>query len=133
MSGAAVLAAARAMIGVRFRPHGRDVAGGVDCVGLVALALAGAGRRGAVPDDYPLHSGDASAVAAALARAGLVAVAAAMPGDVLLCRSGPGQLHLAVQAEGGIVHADLLARRVVERPGAPPWPVLGRWRWRGED
>ncbi|MHA6718796.1 peptidoglycan endopeptidase [Sphingomonas sp. RS6] len=133
MSGAAVLAAARAMIGVRFRPHGRDAAAGVDCVGLVALALAGAGRQGAVPDDYPLHSGDAAQVAAALAAAGLVAVEAARPGDVLLYRSGPGQLHLAVQAEDGIVHADLIARRVVERPGVPPWPVIGRWRWQGKD
>jgi len=27
-----------------------------------------------------------------------------------------------------LVHADLGLGRVVERPGAPPWPVLGGWR-----
>ena len=29
---------------------------------------------------------------------------------------------------GGIIHADAMLRRVVERPGPVPWPVLGRWR-----
>ena len=49
-------------------------------------------------------------------------------GDLLLCVSGPGQLHLAIQVEGGIVHADAGLRRVVERPGEIPWPVVGAWR-----
>jgi cell wall-associated NlpC family hydrolase len=123
MSGAEVLAAARAAIGARFRLHGRDVESGLDCVGLVAVAL----RRGA-PDGYRLRTGDAALVAAQLRAAGLVEVPEAMAGDLLRCRSGVGQLHLAIRAEDGIVHADAIARRVVERPGAVPWPVLSQWR-----
>ena len=61
----------------------------------------------------------------------LARVTTAAAGDLLLCRSGPGQLHLAVGVDGGIVHADAGLRRVVERPGAVPWPVLGVWRWEG--
>ena len=49
-------------------------------------------------------------------------------GDLLMMRTGPGQLHLGIWTGAGLVHADAGLRRVVERPGAPPWPVLGCWR-----
>ena len=127
MSGAGVLARARAAIGAPFRPQGRTTAEGLDCVGLAALAL---GR--AAPRDYRLRTGDTARVVAGLQAAGLRAVADPRPWDLLLCRSGPGQLHLAIRSEDGIVHADAIARRVVERPGPVPWPVLGCWRL-GED
>ena len=127
MSGAVVLARARAAIGAPFRPQGRTIADGLDCVGLAALAL---GR--VAPRDYRLRTGDTERVVAGLQAAGLCAVADPRPGDLLLCRSGPGQLHLAIRSEDGIVHADVIARRVVERPGPVPWPVLGCWRL-GED
>ena len=48
-----VEAAARALVGVRFRLHGRDAVHGLDCVGLVALAT---GR--AAPTGYGWRSGD---------------------------------------------------------------------------
>lgn len=127
MSGAAVLARARGVIGAPFRPQGRTLADGLDCVGLAALAL---GRP--APHDYRLRTGDAARVMAGLRAAGLREVADPRPGDLLLCRSGPGQLHLAIRSKDGIVHADAIARRVVERPGPVPWPVLGCWRL-GED
>ena len=38
-SGAAIAAAARALVGVPFRLQGRDPALGLDCVGLVGAAL----------------------------------------------------------------------------------------------
>ncbi|WP_066727130.1 NlpC/P60 family protein [Sphingomonas pituitosa] len=128
MRGAAVVAAARAAVGTPFRLHGRDPDRGLDCVGLAAMAL-----RCAAPDGYRLRTGDAAAVAKQLHAAGLAEVAEAAPGDLLLCRSGPGQLHLAIRCEHGIIHADAIARRVVERPGAAPWPVLSCWRLREED
>lgn len=134
MSGASGLAVARAAIGARFRLHGRDPATGLDCVGLVALALRAQGMRAAAPDDYALRTGDGALAAGALQRAGLMPVEDAMPGDVLLLRSGPGQLHLAIAGEASIVHADAVLRRVVERPGAPPWPILSCWRFlQGEE
>ena len=122
----AVAAAALATVGARFRLHGRDVEHGLDCVGVVALALRGGGYRGAVPTGYGLRGGDPAAVLdAALVRCDGMAA-----GDVLLMATGPGQRHLAVRTARGFVHADAGLRRVVERPGAS-WPVIGAWRMGG--
>ena len=120
----AVAEAALAAVGARFRLHGREAATGLDCVGLVALALRAGGWDGEVPTGYALRSGDAGA----LEKAGLARADGAQVGDLLLMRAGPGQLHLAIRVAGGIVHADAGLRRVVLRPGVPPWPVLGSWR-----
>lgn len=130
--GTSALATARGTLGARFRLHGRDAATGLDCVGLAALAMRGAGWEGAVPSGYALRSGDPALVRAALLGAGLVETNDARPGDLLLCAAGPGLLHFAIDTGDGIIHADATLRRVVERPGAPPWPVIGRWRKAGE-
>lgn len=114
-------------MGTRFRLHGRDFEG-LDCVGLAALAMRAAGFAGDVPSGYALRSGDAARVAALLDASGLVRGDAPRPGDLLLLRPGPGQLHLAIRSEQGIIHADAMLRRVVERPGPVPWPILGQWR-----
>ncbi len=119
-----VEAAARALVGVRFRLHGRDAVHGVDCVGLVALAT---GRD--APTGYGWRSGDEGRVAALLDT--VFARGRDAPGAVLLLRAGPGQLHLAIRVSDGIVHADAGLRRVAWRPGAPPWPVLGYWKGEG--
>jgi len=123
-----VVANARALIGVRFRPQGRAPARGLDCIGVVAAAIDVA----TPPGDYPLRGGSATRLAAALAAAGLRAVAAARPGDVLVLAAGPAQLHLGIVTGEGLVHGDAGLRRVVERPGPPPWPIVGIWRI-GED
>lgn len=124
-----VVAAARATIGARFRAHGRDPAFGLDCVGVAAWALAAGGWRGRVPAGYALAAGEAAVAPAMLA--GLEPCDGEAAGDLLLCRAGGG-LHLAIRTEMGFVHADAGLRRVVERPGAPPWPVLAAWRLEGE-
>lgn len=139
----AVVAAARGAIGVRFRLHGRDPAYGLDCVGLAALAIGAGGGQTLIPTGYALRSGDSDAAAAMIEGAGLIRAdhcqpstqpstqVASQPGDLLLCRAGPGQLHLVIDSGapgGGFIHADAQLRRVVERPGPLPWPVIGRWR-----
>lgn len=129
MSGAAVAAAARALVGVRFRLHGRDAAHGMDCVGVAAAALRGGGWAGAVPSGYALRGGDRAAIVAML-DGHLVRADGARPGDVVLVEAGPAQWHLAVRTAAGAVHADAALRRVVERPGSLPWPVVGAWRIR---
>jgi len=123
--GERVLAAAQDLVGVRFRPQGRDPALGLDCVGLVAVALARAGAQVAVPGDYAQARGRR----AFAVPPDLHPCAGEAAGDVLLCRVSAAQLHLAVRARDGIVHADAQARRVVARPGAVPWPVERAWRW----
>ena len=118
-----VEARAREAIGARFRLGGRDPARGLDCVGLVAWAL----EADDAPGGYPLRGGVPGQVMALL-DARLARVAVAEPGDVLLFAAGPGQLHLGIASARGVIHADAGLRRVVERPGAMPWPVLGAWR-----
>lgn len=124
--GERVLAAAQTLVGVRFRMQGRDPALGLDCVGLVAVALVRAGAAVTLPRDYAALRGTMPAGAVP---PDLVACDGAEAGDVLLCRIAATQLHLAVRANDGIIHADALARRVVVRPGAVPWPIEGAWRW----
>ena len=126
------VAAARGAIGARFRLQGRDPAYGLDCVGLAALALRAAGFAGGVPADYSLRGGDAAVLAARLDASGLVRGDAPRPGDLALFESGPAQFHMGIIVPGGIVHADAGLRRVVERPGVPPWPMLGCWRVIGD-
>lgn len=120
---AAIVAAARACIGARFRPYGRDPAWGLDCVGLAARAF---GR--AAPRDYALRGGDAAGVAGAAAAAGLVAADDPRAGDLLLIDCGSRQLHLAVLTEAGFVHADAGIGRVVEAPGRPAGRILAAYR-----
>lgn len=124
---ARIVAAARAMMGTPFRLHGRG-GDGIDCVGLAAVALRAAGHVGPVPRAYGLRSGDAGRARDWLAAAGLSPVAKPMPGDLALVRPGPMQLHLMIHVPGGFVHAHAGLGRVVEMPGACPWPSMGHWR-----
>lgn len=120
----AIVARARACVGARFRPQGRDPAHGLDCVGLVAVAL----NEPAVPKDYALRCSDAKRLGEGLRAAGLVRAAEPGMGDVLLLRIDSTQLHLAIRTPDGIVHADAGLRKIVERPGPPAWPLLSAWR-----
>jgi len=125
-SGAdATLARARASVGTRFRAQGRG-ADGLDCIGFVAVSL-GVER---VRSDYALRGGCLDDLAGELERAGLYRVKARRAGDVLVMRAGPGQLHLGIWTGAGLVHADCGLRRVVERPGEVPWPIISVWRLR---
>jgi len=118
-----VVAAARDLVGVRFRLHGRSAEAGVDCVGLAAMTFGRAGPRG-----YGLRSGDEARARAWLAQAGFVAVERGQAGDLVLVRPGPLQLHLMIRTPAGHVHAHAGLGRVVETPGPSPWPVVGHWR-----
>lgn len=122
-----IVARARALVGVRFRPQGRCPASGLDCIGLVAASL---GARD-VPRDYALRGGSPERLASGLTDAGLRRAAVAKAGDVLVMAAGPGQLHLGVHSGTGLVHGDASLGRIAERPGPAPWPILGIWRMEG--
>ncbi len=121
-----IVARARDCVGVRFRAQGRG-RDGLDCIGLVAFSLA----IKQVRSDYALRGGSSALLAAELRAAGLRPVARPAAGDVLLMQAGPGQLHVGIWTGEGLVHADAGLRRVVERPGQAPWPVISAWRRRG--
>lgn len=117
------LARAREALGAPFRLHGRDLRG-LDCVGLAAWAW-----EADVPTGYALRSRPRARIEAELAALGFVAGEG--PGAVILIAPGPGQLHLGIATGAGtfcgLIHADVVARRVVERAAPLPWPILATW------
>jgi len=128
--GEALAHAAERFIGAPFRPYGRCAERGLDCLGLVLVAMADIGRPVRVPLRYTLRTVDPARYRRLPESAGFVEAADHVlePGDVLLFEPGPAQLHLAVVVPGGIVHAHAGLRRVVHTPFPLPWPVIGHWR-----
>lgn len=126
-----VLAAARKLIGTRFRWQGREATTGVDCVGLVAQALVGAGHRQALHAavcDYRMRGGSIAGWEARLRAAGLERAGDVRAGDVVLVQAGTAQFHLMIATGEGHVHAHAGLRQVVDMPGVSPWPEVSRWR-----
>lgn len=119
-----IVARARANLGVRFRPQGRDAEHGLDCIGVVTNAFGLADVR----RDYPLRWGHVEEIERGFDASGFVPCAAAEAGDVLLVRVGHAQLHVVILTYDGYLHADAGLRCVVEVPGRVPWPVVGAWR-----
>ncbi|WP_249340222.1 NlpC/P60 family protein [Sphingopyxis sp. L1A2A] len=127
---ARAFAAAQAMVGVRFRPQGRDPATGLDCVGLVWAAYAAAGARLPGPTNYPLRGWSRARVEAGLAAAGFAPVQdAAQVGDVALIACAAGQFHLGLIGAATFVHAHAGLRRVVETPVDALAHDAVRWRF----
>lgn len=120
----AIEKAARALIGSKFRLHGRDPATGLDCVGVAVIAT---GAIGFDRNGYAMRGGSAVHWAEMLDAAG-ARITLPQPGDIALVEPGPAQFHLAVLTATGFVHADAARRRVEERPGMLAWPVIGYWR-----
>jgi len=123
-----IVARARALIGIRFRPQGRDPEHGLDCIGVGMMATGIPKEK--VRRNYGLCSSDPDEANDDFDRCGFIRIApaAARYGDFLLVRPRPGALHLLVLTDRGYVHADMRRRKVVEAPGPVPWPVLSAWR-----
>lgn len=132
MSNTARLAsAARALIGSPFRLHGRDPVTGLDCVGVVAVALDRIGHTVVVPANYRLRGGSLDQFDRWASKCGLVAADETVPpspGDVLLCLVAAQQFHVMIDGGDGLVHAHFGLGRVVAWPKPSPWPVLRRWQ-----
>ena len=126
--GLEMAARARGLVGTRFRPQGRDPQFGLDCV-VTAAAAAGV-PAGEVRRDYALRGQRLAEIEHELCEFGWRPLPGNKigPGDVIVCRVGPAQFHLAVSTGRGFVHADARLRRVVERPMPVPWPIESVWR-----
>ena len=119
-------ARARALVGTRFRPQGRDC-NGLDCIGVVLATFAI--PVDTVPRDYSLRGRPKTELVAGLSRA-FRKVRQLKPGDVMLMAAADDQLHLGVRTTDGFIHAHAGIRRVVETPGMPEWPLVGIYRKR---
>jgi hypothetical protein len=130
--GAEIARRALDLVGVRFRLHGRHPDVGLDCVGVVARALAGESIE--VPCDYTLRGDYLGRIAADMDRRGFrdVSDAPVRSGDILLCLPAEWQLHFAIATPDGFVHAHAGLRRVVLTPPPFPWPIVGHWRPTGD-
>lgn len=130
MRGAALAAAAEALVGSSFRLHGRDAATGLDCIGLLVAAMARCGHSLAVPTGYPLRLRTLTGWLPDPASCGFAeAEPPYAPGDVVMLQPGPAQFHLAIAAPGqGWVHAHAGLRRVVHDPELPTGPIIHHWR-----
>jgi murein DD-endopeptidase / murein LD-carboxypeptidase len=123
-----IAAEALGLVGAPFRLRGRCPRTGLDCVGLVLIALRRAGWPAKEPPTYALRGTDVARASAWLGEAGLAQVAEREPGDILLAATGPLQLHLMICAGQGLVQAHAGLGRVVCMPPPPHWPIVGIWR-----
>ena len=132
MSAHGIAASAKDLIGTPFRLHGHDPATGLDCVGLVGAALAGAGHSVALPAGYRLRNRDIGPLLRFATYADLRATFLPLQaGDIVLFALPGAQHHLAIADEDAqIIHAHAGLRRVVRSPIDPEWRTIQCWRHR---
>ena len=128
--GDTIAEAAEQLVGTKFRLRGRDRDTGVDCVGVVLIALRKATGVAVEFSDYQLRNTSIDQFLPIAKMLGLKPVAGAiMSGDVLLIKLGLGQWHLMIAASNNqFVHAHAGLRRVVAMPG--PIQKLPEQIWR---
>ena len=119
-----------ALVGCPFRLHGRDPQTGLDCVGLVAAAMAATGRSAAFPTGYTLRRSSVGALGGIAGALGYrEASGAVLRGDVVLYRVGACQFHFGIAADDGkLVHAHAGLRRVICGEACADWQICGHWR-----
>lgn len=104
---------------------------GLDCIGLIVVALQAARIVVADRQDYARRP-DGTALAAALAAHGARHVDAAMPGDVLLFAFDRQPQHVALMSAADVmIHAYAPAGKVVEVCLNPSWRrrLVSAWRF----
>ena len=122
---------ARALVGTRFRPQGRNPEIGLDCVGLVLAVFDIA--PDAVRRNYRLRGDHGPEIERELRRFFSRARGEQRrPGDLMLLAVSADQFHFGICTSAGFVHADARIGRIVETPRSPPWPVLGTFRKRAQ-
>ena len=123
---------ALALVGVPFRLQGRNACTGLDCIGLVALALSRARGSGTIttPRAYRLRNSDSMRWLKLHEEAGLSVVQPPLlPGDIVHTSPGPAQDHLLiVTGANTFVHAHAGLRQVVKTVGPLREPILHQWR-----
>ncbi len=124
-------AAAEAMVGAPFRLHGRDAVTGVDCVGLIVLALEQTGVRVPPLPPYALRNIDYAFLPELAAACGFSSVSSQpRRGDCIVTAPGPAQRHLHIAtAPDCLVHAHAGLCRVVRMPWQHDAHITHHWRF----
>ena len=121
----AIIEAARAVVGARWRRGGRDPRAGLDCAGLVAFAAAGVGYPIVDRANYGID-GDGRLLEYMRESFDEVPIADLQPGDIPLFRMNPSldtpASHCAILTETrGLIHVFYHVRAVVEQGMSPEW------------
>lgn len=122
--------AARQLVGVPFRLHGRDPETGLDCLGLVGAAMASAGFAPVLPTGYGLRNREIAQYIAFAHRNRLESTGTQpRQGDIVHYALAGAQHHLGIWlGENRIVHAHAGLGRVVEGVVDPSWRIANTWR-----
>lgn len=98
------------------------------------MCLSNAGYRFETPTDYGIRGDFESRAQEFFADTWFQNVedASLVAGDILMFRPGPRQIHFAVLAHDGAVHAHLGLGRVVLTPLPLPYGQIAHWRFQGD-
>jgi murein DD-endopeptidase / murein LD-carboxypeptidase len=130
----AIAQRALAEVGTPYRLHGRMAGVSLDCVGLIALALGPHLKGQTIPSGYALrgnYQDDVCKFFQTLPLSKFAPDSAYLAGDIIAIAPSPQQMHLAICAGDGWVHAHAGLRRVVHSPVLGD-PISCRWRLIGE-
>lgn len=120
---------ARSLVGVKFRPQGRDPATGLDCVGVLLWTFGIAPEL--VRRNYRIRGAHRSEIEETIRRwFAPVDRGQLRPGEVALFTIGASQSHLAITCGGTLIHADARLRKVVEAPMRAAWALTAAFRSR---
>lgn len=111
---AAIIAAARRCLGTPFHHQGRQPRHGIDCIGLIVVALRAIGLTVHDHTNYSRRP-DGKSLLAALTEHGAKPVSKIQPGDILLFRYDNQPQHVALATEPDrMIHSFAVAGEVVE-------------------
>ena len=127
-----MIAAARACLGTPFHHQGRAPGVGLDCIGLIVVALRAIGVKVQDRTDYGRRP-DGRSLAAALTAHGAELVNDIQAGDILLFRYDGQPQHVALATSPDtMIHSFAPAEAVVETPIGDYWRrrLVGVYRLR---
>lgn len=127
-TGLAIAQAAAGLVDAPYRLHGKDRASGLDCIGLVKMALEQAGFPEFHLPAYRMRGSNPAPFFRLAQNLGLYRVGSEEPrmaGDILVCVPGPAQWHLCIaESPAHFIHAHAGLQKTVRQPFPLPWRLV---------
>ena len=127
------IAAARSMLGVRFKHQGRSPEFGVDCAGLAACAAVKCGHEPVDRNDYARWPSFSDLLEQVKKNCDQVPPGSERPGDLMLFETAGRLQHLGILTETNppsMIHAYAPQRKVVEHRMDAEWLAKRRFIFR---